>query len=213
MASRLLQWPAAQLFPALDICRCLALHPSAAQQLAAAAGSMSAPKMGGLSGALAAAAVSGQGPALQTALKVVANCFKEEPLRLWVMQQRELLLDGFAGVGGGPAGSKAVRLGLSTVLLNFAVAAAAGNASGLDEAAGMQVLSCAEDLLGSCPMEESQALQRTVLAMGTLLLGPGAAALKAVAHDLGLAQRLQQLRGAGSAVLSAAVSEVLQLVS
>ena len=38
--TKLLQWPAAQLFPALDLARLLALENAAAQQLASSAGSM-----------------------------------------------------------------------------------------------------------------------------------------------------------------------------
>lgn len=212
LTSRLLRWPAAQLFPALDIARCLALHPAAAQQLAAGAGSMEAPVIGGLSGALAAAAVSGNGPALQTGLKLVSNCFKEGPLRTWVLAQRELLLDGFAGAGSGPAGSKAVRLGLATVLLNYVVTTAAG--ASVDEAAGMQLLSCAEDLLRSCPDDEQQAAHRAVLALGSLLVGPDAAAvsgLRGVAEDLGLGEQLQRFAGAGGE-LGSAVGEVSRLL-
>lgn len=208
LMSRLQRWPAGQLFPALDIARCLVLHPAAAQQLAAAAGSMNAPAIGGLSGALAAAAVSGHGPALQTGLRLVANCFKEGTLRGWVVQERELILDGFAGAGSGPAGSKAVRLGLATVLLNYVVAGAGG---GADEAAGMQVLSCVEDLLRSCPAEEAQAAHRAVLALGSLLVGPGAAGFKGVAIDLGLNEQLQRWTGA-QGELGAAANEVLSLL-
>lgn len=209
LLSRLLRWPAGQLFPALDIARCLALHPAAAQQLAAAAGSMNTPATGGLSGALAAAAVSGHAPALQMGLRLVTNCFKDGTLRSWVVQERELILDGFAGAGSGPAGSKAVRLGLATVLLNYIVAGA-GNA-GADEAAGMQVLSCVEDLLRACPAEEVQAAHRAVVALGSLLVGPGAPGFKGVAVDLGLSEALQRWRGA-QGELGAAVDEVLGLL-
>jgi hypothetical protein len=167
---------------------------------------MATPQIGGLSGALAAAAVAGHGPALQTGLKLVANCFKEGSLRSWAVEERELILDGFAGAGSGPSGSKAVRLGLSTVLLNYAVAGA-----GSDEAAGMQLLSCLDDLLRSFPAEEVPAAHRTVLALGTLLLGPSAAGLKAVAVDLGLFEQLQRLSGVGGE-LGNAVREVLSLL-
>jgi hypothetical protein len=169
---------------------------------------MNTPAIGGLSGAIAAAAVSGHGPALQTGLRLVANCFKEESLRSWVVGERELILDGFAGAGSGPAGSKAVRLGLATVLLNFVVAGAGG---GADEAAGMQILSCVEDLLGACPAEEAQAAHRAVVALGSLLVGPGAAGFKGVAVDLGLGEQLQRWGGVGGEV-GAAVAEVAKLL-
>lgn len=170
--------------------------------------------------------MSGHGPALQTGLKLVANLFKQAPLRAWALQQRELLLDGFAGAGSGPAGSKAVRLGLATVLLNYVVAAgAAGSNSSsggggvlLDEAAGMQLLSCVEDLLRGCPAEEGQAAHRAVLALGSLLVlssaaaaGGGSTGLKSVAQDLGLGEQLQRWSGAGGE-LGSALAEVSRLL-
>lgn len=204
LASRLLRWPAAQLFPGLDVARCLVLHPAGAAHAAASAGSMSTPVLGSLSGALAAAAVSGAGPALQTALRLAANCFKEPPLRAWVGCQRELLLDGFAGAGGAQA-TKGVRLGMSTLLLNYVVA------GGQDEAGGMQLLSALDELLAGVPQEEPQAAHRALLALGTLLMGPHAAALKSVAEDLGTSSHVARWTAAGGEV-GAAAAEVAALL-
>jgi phospholipase A-2-activating protein len=204
LAGNLLRWPAAQLFPGLDIARCLALHPAAADALAAAAGSMSAPTLGGLSGALAAAAVSELAPALQTALRLAANCFKAESLRSWALANRELLLDGFAGCcsAGGPGASKGVRLSAATLLLNFSIAAAAGNPGGASSSSGfsaegcMQLLSGLEELLKSVPVEEGDAAQRSLLALGTLVVA-GGGEVAAVARDLGLGGQAARWAAAG----------------
>jgi phospholipase A-2-activating protein len=210
LAARLLRWPAAQAFPGLDVARCLVLHPRAAAQAAANAGSMAAPVLGSLSGALAAAAVSGASPAQQMALRLAVNCFKEPALRGWVCGQRELLLDGFAGAGSsGPGASKGVRLGLATLLLNFAVA---GGAAGMDEAGGMQLLSAVDELLGATPPEEGQAVHRALLALGTLLMGPHATALKSVAGDLGVGGLVSRWAGVGGEV-GAAAGEVAALLN
>lgn len=222
LAGRLLRWPAAQLFPGLDIARCLVLHPAAADALAAAAGSMSAPVLGTLSGALASAAVSELGPALQTGLRLAVNCFKQERLRSWALDNRELTLDGFAGccAAGGPGSSKGVRLSMATLLLNYAIAAAAGSPGGASSSSGgsaegsVQLLSGLEELLGSCPVDEADAVHRVVVALGTLMIGPTGAVngeLVGLAKDLGVTDQLQRFNGAGDKV-SAAVQEVMQLL-
>jgi phospholipase A-2-activating protein len=207
LAGNLLRWPAAQLFPGLDIARCLALHPAAADALAAAAGSMSAPTLGGISGALAAAAVSELAPALQTALKLAANLFRTDSLRSWALANRELILDGFAGccAAGGSGANKNVRLAAATLLLNFSIAAAAGNPGGASSSSGvvsmssegcMQLLSGLEELLGSLPVEEGEAVQRVLLALGTLLVAGGGEVV-GVARDLGLGGEVGRWAGAG----------------
>ncbi|KAF8055486.1 Plaa [Scenedesmus sp. PABB004] len=210
LAARLLRWPAACLFPGLDVARCLALHPGGAEALAAGAGSMAAPALGGVSGALAAAAVSGLAPPLQTGLRLAVNCFKHPRLRAWALANRELMLDGFAGVAAG-GGSKAVRLGLASLLLNYAIAAGSGGAGALGGEGGMQVLSGLEELLGALPREEGEAAHRAVLALGTLLAG-GGADMAGLARELGLGDSLARLRGSGHDKLEAALAEVAALM-
>jgi len=220
LMSRLLRWPAAQLFPVLDVARCLVVHPAAAAHLAAAAGAMSAPTVGSLSGALAAAVVSGTGPALQTSLRLLANCFKEQVLRDWVLQNRELLLDGFAGCysAGSAGATKAVRLSLATLLLNYAVAAVEQPSSGSnsDEAA-MQLLSGLEQLLGALPAEEGDAAVRAVLALGNLLIAGGSDMVN-LANELGLDGQVSRFGaataslGSNAAQLGGVVQEVQQLL-
>ncbi|KAI8476175.1 MAG: WD40-repeat-containing domain protein [Monoraphidium minutum] len=202
LLGRLLQWPAPQLFPALDAARCLVLDAAAAAALEPGLGSLSAPAPGTLAGALAAAAAGGAAPARQTALRLAANCFKRPALRAWALSQREALLDGFAGCGRPEAGgSKGVRLGYATLLQNYAAAACGGGGGG---EAGMQVLSCLEDLLASIPADEPDAAARALGAAAALAAGD--AGLAAAARDLGLAAAAARLGGGGGPAGAAAAA-------
>lgn len=204
LVSRLLQWPAAQLFPALDIARCLVLDPAAAAALEGSLGSMAEPRLGSLAGALAAAAVGDAPAARQTALRLAANCFKAPALRAWALAQREALLDGFAGCHRAEAGgSKGVRLGLATLLQNYAAAAAdAGSPLARDAEGKMQVLSCLEDLVGALPVEEADSAARALAAVAALAAGDGE--LAAVARDLDFASAAARLAAGGPRAAAAA---------
>jgi hypothetical protein len=130
LVQRMLSWPPAQLFPALDLARCLALEPGAAAALAESAGSAAQPGAGGVSLAvLQAAGDRGNAAAQQTALRLAANCVKQPPLRAWLAANRGGLLDAFAGAGGS---GKGVRSSLATLLLNLAIDLRAGGASSAD---------------------------------------------------------------------------------
>jgi hypothetical protein len=189
----------------LDATRCLVLHPGAASELEL--GTMSEPRLGSLAGALAAAAVGSAPAAAQTALRLAANCFKLPALRAWAAGQREALLDGFAGCHRAEAGgSKGVRLGLVTLLLNYAVAARAPGAPP-DPEGKMQLLSCLEDLLGGLPADESDAALRGLTALAALVEGD--AGLTGVARDLGLGGVAARLGGGKAAVAAAEVRRLL----
>ena len=176
---------------------------------------MSAPRQGGISGALtAAAAVSagrGKGGAatVQTALRLVCNCFRHEALRAWVGGNRELLLDGFAGCHAAAAGgTKGIRLSLATLLLNYAVLLAGMQAGDVSEAK-MQVLSGLEELLSGLPLEEADAAHRAVVAVGSLAAGDKAMA--GLVGDLGVDKAVGRWAAAGGKV-GEAVGELLQLL-
>lgn len=118
----MLSWPAAQLFPALDLGRLLVLHRSAAEQLAAAAGLLAADVPRGGLGAAMAAACAGEPPmpaAQQTAVRLACNCFVQPALLGWVQGVGGRVLDTFAPCAASP--NKNVRQGLATLLVNYAV--------------------------------------------------------------------------------------------
>lgn len=118
--SKMLSWPAAQLFPALDLARLLVLHRSAAEQLAAAAGPLAADAPRGGLGAAIAAACAGEPPvptAQQTAVRLACNCFVQPALLGWVQGAGSRVLDSFAPCATSP--NKNVRQGLATLLVNY----------------------------------------------------------------------------------------------
>lgn len=120
--SKMLSWPAAQLFPALDLARLLVLHRSAAEQLATAAGPLAADAPCGGLGAAMAAACAGEPPvpaAQQTAVRLACNCFVQPVLLGWVQGVGGRVLDAFAPCAASP--NKNVRQGLATLLVNYAV--------------------------------------------------------------------------------------------
>lgn len=119
--SKMLSWPAAQLFPALDLARLLVLDRAAGGQLVAAAGPAAAQGVPGLLGAAVSAAYADPPvpAAQQTAVRLACNCFLHQPTLFWVQSAGSRLLDCFAQAAGSP--SKNVRQGLATLLVNYAV--------------------------------------------------------------------------------------------
>ncbi len=211
LLARLLQWPAPQLFPALDIARCLVLDPAAAAALGKSLGALSAPEAGTLAAALAAAAAGATPAARQTALRLAANCFKQPALREWALRERGPLLDAFAGCHRAESGgSKGVRLGLATLLLNYAVASRDAAAPLARDAEGkMQLLSGLEDLLAGLPADEADAAARALAALAALVAGDAESA--GVARDLGLGAAAGRWAAAGDKA-AAAAADVRQVL-
>ena len=121
---KMLSWPAAQLFPALDIARLLVLERGAADRLAAAAGQLAAAGSGGTTGglgaALAAATANPPVPAAQqTAARLACNCFVQPALLAWVQSAGSKLLEALDPAAASP--NKNVRQGLATLLVNYSV--------------------------------------------------------------------------------------------
>ena len=122
LLGKMLSWPPAQLFPALDLARLAVLDRSAAEQLAAAAGPVAADApRGGLGAALAAACTADPpvAAAQQTGVRLACNCFVQPALLGWVQGAGGRLLDACAPCAASP--SKNVRQGLATLLVNYAV--------------------------------------------------------------------------------------------
>ena len=81
-ADALLAWPTEKLFPGVDLARVLALTPAAAAHLAA--GPALAAALAGAPAAPGAAATTNT----LVALRLLANCAKEGPLRPWLLGAR-----------------------------------------------------------------------------------------------------------------------------
>ncbi len=121
LLSKMLSWPPAQLFPALDLARLLILDRASAELLAAAAGAPSAESpAGSLGHALATACAEPPVPAAQqTAVRLACNAFVQPAALGWVQGAGGAMLDCFARCACSP--NKTVRQGLATLLVNYAV--------------------------------------------------------------------------------------------
>lgn len=201
LLGKMLRWPAAQLFPALDIARLLALDAAYAPALAQDAGSAAAPGGGGIGGAFATAAAEPQLPAnQQTALRLACNAFQHPVLRQWVAAQASGLLDGFASCL--QSGSKAVRLGAATFLLNCAVLQ--------DAELKVQLLSGLSELLGSSSdAEQPETLYRVLVALGTVLHQDSMT--RSIAADLDVPQQVRQRQAGATGKVVDAAREVLRM--
>jgi hypothetical protein len=138
----MLSWPAAQLFPALDLARLLVLDASAAQRLVSTAGSVSPTSPAGSLGKAVHEAAAPQAlPAnLQTAARLAANCLLHAPSQQWVFINIAKLLDAFEPCTLSP--NKAVRQSLATLLLNVAVTLPKAMPAGSNAAAEITAKVC-----------------------------------------------------------------------
>ncbi|PRW44412.1 phospholipase A-2-activating [Chlorella sorokiniana] len=203
--SKMLSWPAAQLFPALDLARLLVLHRAAAEQLAGAAGPLAsdAPR-GGLGSALATAC-AGEPPvpaAQQTAVRLACNCFVQPPLLGWVQSAGSRVLDAFAPCATSP--NKNVRQGLATLLVNYAVMLSKLASHELEFKSRM--LGLAVELLNSSPVDDVETRYRTLVAVGTLAAEHSK--VRAMARDLGFLSLADSLRAGGGGKVAEAAAEV-----
>ncbi|MEW5319781.1 MAG: hypothetical protein WDW38_010909 [Sanguina aurantia] len=205
---RLLTWPAAYIFPALDIARVVVLDAAGARLVAARAGSLYA----AVNTATARSSATTSPANLQLACRLVANGFKHEAMREWVDALRSELFDSLSPALSCTA--KAVRLSAATMLLNFSVQLRRSAGAEDDMQSRLQVLSAAAELLGGCPaLEDPDSTFRTLQALGTVLSGD--ATLAGLAADLGVQDHLRNLNntpGIQRRVLEAAI-DVMAAIS
>mmetsp|Transcript_16702 Transcript_16702/g.36120 ORF Transcript_16702/g.36120 Transcript_16702/m.36120 type:complete len:835 (+) Transcript_16702:62-2566(+) len=189
LVARLLRWPAAQLFPALDVARLVVLDAAGCSALSDGIGSLASGAAGGLlPGALTTAAAEPTVTAnQQLALRLLANCFKHTKLREWVIANRGAALDAYASCSA--TANKAVRLSMATLLHNYAVYAQLAKLDDIE--AKMQVLSALLELLGAAPTEDVDSVHRSLVAVGTLVLGD--AEMCSVTTDLGIQDCLRKV--------------------
>ncbi|GFR47642.1 hypothetical protein Agub_g9384, partial [Astrephomene gubernaculifera] len=224
---RLLSWPAACLFPALDVARLVALEGGAVGAAGAAAGGGAAllaapevagdltaaePQAGTLAGALAAAAASPLPANHQLALRLAANAAASPPaaavgpLRSWTLAAASPLLDRLAPLATAPTANKAVRMSAAVLYGNLAAAAALRQlpSAAAAEEVPLQLLSAALELLSqlaAATLAEADAVYRCLVAVGTLL-SAGGKELCLIARDLDINERIhsvmQAARGGGA---------------
>ncbi|PSC75649.1 phospholipase A-2-activating [Micractinium conductrix] len=209
---KMLSWPAAQLFPALDIARLLVLERGAADRLAAAAGQLAAAGSGGTTGglgaALAAATANPPVPAAQqTAARLACNCFVQPALLAWVQSAGSKLLEALDPAAASP--NKNVRQGLATLLVNYSVMLAKLASSELEFKSRVLVL--AVELLNASPADDAETRYRTLVAVGTL--AGEHSKVRGLARELGFLSLTDSLKGSGGKVgeVAAEAAQTLRL--
>lgn len=147
LALKLLQWPAANLFPALDFARMAAHHAGPAAELSQEAAwgvEWAALKR--------AAAPPESAPNQLTGLRFLCNCFAHAGTRARVQAAFAEAVELFPSAAR--SANKSVRQAYATALLDFAVLAKAGGAGAAE--ASLQVLTAlAEAVAGAAEDEET----------------------------------------------------------
>ncbi|KAK9809770.1 hypothetical protein WJX73_004494 [Symbiochloris irregularis] len=213
LLGKLLRWPAAHLFPALDITRLAILQPPVDAHLAASAGPLELSPLGSLGAALAAAAEEPQSAAnQQTAMRLLSNACQGTKLSVWLITHAQAILDAWApAFGAGLSLSKAARgaavamLGNLAVLMHFSgqsqqhgglpsadLKRDSTASQHLGEDFRAQMLSALAELLQHMPADDADSTFRAVLAVADL----GMAASRVCVKGLPLKatdERLRQL--------------------
>ncbi|KAI3428691.1 hypothetical protein D9Q98_007514 [Chlorella vulgaris] len=206
LLTKLLSWPAAQLFPALDLTRLLVLDRAVAAQLAAAAApaQVDGQLPGLLGAALTTACTEPLVPAAQqTAVRLAVNCFGHQALLAWVQACGSRLLECVGAAAS--SSNKNVRQGLATLLVNYAVWLCKLASSELEFKSRLLVL--AVEVLNASPADDVETRYRALIAVGTL--AGEHSKVRSLARELGFLSLTDSLRGAGGKVGEAA-AEVAQ---
>jgi phospholipase A-2-activating protein len=196
LLEKLLSWPAAYLFPAIDATRALILDAGAVKLLSSSPSALSR-----VISALDSTSTSMDPKAAsvnqQLALRVASNAFKHPETRDWVVGQgvRDRLFES-CPVCCTPQSSKAVRLSMATLLHNMSILFK--GPSTIDESAAeakVQVFSALVDLLGSSvgPGQEemSEVAYTGLVALGTILYEDKE--LTALARDVGVNEVIKKI--------------------
>ncbi|KAL4433027.1 hypothetical protein ABPG77_006454 [Micractinium sp. CCAP 211/92] len=204
LLSKMLSWPPAQLFPALDLARLLILDRASAELLAAAAGAPSAESpAGSLGAALATACAEPPVPAAQqTAVRLACNAFVQPAALGWVQGAGGAMLDCFARCACSP--NKTVRQGLATLLVNYAVMLSKLASDELEFKSRLLVL--AVEVLNASPADDVETRFRALLAVGTLAAEHSK--VRALAHDLGFLSLADSIKASGSGKVAEVAAEV-----
>ncbi|CAI7880624.1 unnamed protein product [Closterium sp. NIES-54] len=184
LSSLLSTWPAANLFPVLDLLRMMLLHPSGAAWFAVNA---SGPD-GMLIACMRRAAAEPPTPANHlTGVRVAVNAFGLPAMHQWPRKHRAEVLDLFAPCVS--SSNKNVRLALATLLLNFAVLLVDGAAAkGEDQEEGqVQTLSAAFELAAALEADP-EVRYRALLAIATLM---HSGVVRETAVEMGAAEVVQ----------------------
>ena len=197
LATALATWPAAALFPVLDIARLVALTPEGAAALAAGAGEVAADAGGGLGRALAAVATATHPspPGLATACRAIANAARHPPLRAWA-GGRLVVLAGVARAAAA-SGAPAAVSAAAAATLNLGLLAGDGPPS----AAAVAAPALASAAAAVAGVGDDEAAMRALSGVRAALRNGGAGAAPAVRDALGDALTLAGQNAAAVALV------------
>ncbi|KAK3261701.1 hypothetical protein CYMTET_29398, partial [Cymbomonas tetramitiformis] len=193
---KMLAWPAAQLFPVLDLARMLVLNPAAAQSLT-----------GDGAAALRTAITTAAAPPAAnqlTALRFLANCASQDASQHWLLANRPEVLDMFTECSS--SSNKNVRLALGNLLVNIAVM----TKQAADSEGKVQCLSAAVQLLESVDTDDVEAIFRGFVAAGTAMHAD--AQLLELGRDMGLADKARAFASCPTAKVADCSKEILAIL-
>lgn len=194
---QLMAMPTEKLFPALDLARLLILDGKVAQHAASV--------FHALEDALVRASSEGSNANIVAGLRLLANSFQHSTIASAVRSKRAELVAPF--LEKAERGSKAVRNGVATVLLNLAVEC--------DRDAAEQVLLGSTQIARACEQvggTEDETVARCLVAIGTAVK-VNDASIKTFANDLGVLETAQKYTSSTDQKCSTASADVVQLLS
>lgn len=204
------QWDAQHAFPAIDLARITVLHPDAAKNERRAYWEEI------LGGALDLCLGLGDAAAKEVAvpmltMRLIANCYKGGP--------------GAAGAAGilvdkildcaeicATSGNKNVRLSVATAILNTTSYMHASSTT-FSSSVAMRVVDVVGTIAG-CGKYETEAMVRSLVALGTVLLLPGCGSeVKKLANERSIGSMVQRVAGGHGEMAGAVSKEIMSILS
>ena len=206
------QWDATHAFPAIDLARIAVLHPDAAKSERRAYWEEI------LGGALDMCMGLGDAAATEVAvpmltMRLIANCYKGGP--------------GSAGAAGilvdkildcaekcAASSNKNVRLSVATAILNTSSYLHASSTTIFPPSVAMRVVDVVGTIAG-CGKYETEAMVRSLVALGTVLLLPGGCGseVKKLAKERSIGSMVQRVAGGHGEMAGAVSKEIMSILS
>jgi phospholipase A-2-activating protein len=206
------QWDATHAFPAIDLARIAVLHPDAAKSDRRAYWEEI------LGGALDMCLGLGDAAATEVAIpmltmRLVANCYKGGP--------------GSAGAAGllvnkildcaekcATSSNKNVRLSVATAILNTSSYMHASSTITFPSSTAIRVVDVVGTIAG-CGKYETEAMVRSLVALGTVLLLPGGCGseVKKLANERSIGSMVQRVAGGHGEMAGAVSKEIMSILS
>jgi len=208
----ILLWDDKHAFPAIDLARIAVLHPDATKSDRCAYWEEI------LGGALDLCLGLGDAAAKEVAvpmltMRLIANCYKGGP--------------GSAGAAGtlvdkildcaeicATSGNKNVRLSVATAILNTTSYMHASSTTAFSSSVAMRVVDVVGTIAG-CGKYETEAMVRSLVALGTVLLLPGGCGseVKKLSNERSIGSMVQRVAGGHGEMAGAVSKEIMSILS